>query len=180
MMEEQVILVDKNDRPIGKIGKLEAHQKGLLHRAISVFIFNSKGEMLLQKRALHKYHTPGLWSNTACSHPRNNEIVKLAAERRLKEEMGINCDLFFSFNFLYKANFNNGLIENELDHVYIGFSDEKPKPNPSEVSDYKYINSEALIADIKTMPDAYTPWFKICVERVIEKKSFVQKEILIA
>jgi len=180
MMEEQVILVDKNDKPIGKMGKLEAHQKGLLHRAISVFIFNSKGEMLLQKRALHKYHTPGLWSNTACSHPRSNEIVKRAAERRLKEEMGINCDLFFSFNFLYKADFNNGLIENELDHVYIGFSDEKPKPNPSEVGDYKYIKPEALITEIKRMPDAYTPWFKICVERVIEKKSFVQKEILIA
>ena len=99
MMEEQVILVDKNDNPIGKIGKLEAHQKGLLHRAISVFVFNSKGEMLLQQRAFNKYHTPGLWSNTACSHPRGNEIVKRAAERRLKEEMGIECDVFYAFNF---------------------------------------------------------------------------------
>ena len=111
-MEEQVILVDKNDNSIGKIGKLEAHQKGLLHRAISVFVFNSKGEMLLQKRASHKYHTPALWSNTACSHPRINEIVKRAAERRLKEEMGIECDVFYAFNFLYRASFDNGLIEN--------------------------------------------------------------------
>jgi isopentenyl-diphosphate Delta-isomerase len=179
-MEEQVILVDKNDTPIGKMGKLEAHKKGLLHRAISIFIFNSKGEMLIQKRALHKYHTPGLWSNTACSHPRNNEIVKRAAERRLKEEMGVTCDLFFSFSFLYKAKFDSGLIENELDHVYIGFSDDKPKANPSEVCDYRYLSEDKLRQEINTTPEAFTPWFKICVERVMERKSFVQKEILIA
>ena len=174
-MEEQVILVDKNDKPIGKIGKLEAHQKGLLHRAISVFIFNSKGEMLLQKRALHKYHTPGLWSNTACSHPRSNEIVKRAAERRLKEEMGIYCDLY-----LYKADFDNGLIENELDHVYIGFSDQTPKPNPLEVAEYRFINSSDLTEEIKENPHKFTPWFKICVERVLKNTSTVKKEVLIA
>ena len=180
MMEEQVILVDKNDNPIGKIGKLEAHQKGLLHRAISVFVFNSKGEMLLQQRASHKYHTPALWSNTACSHPRSNEIVKCAAERRLKEEMGIECDLFYAFNFLYRASFDNGLIENELDHVYIGFSDEKPKPNPSEVGDYRYINSNDLIQEINENPHTFTPWFKICVDRVLKIKLSVKKEVLIA
>ena len=180
MMEEQVILVDKNDKPIGKIGKLEAHQKGLLHRAISVFIFNSKGEMLLQKRALHKYHTPGLWSNSACSHPRNNEIIKLAAERRLKEELGINCDLYFAFSFLYKADFDNGLIENELDHVYIGFSDQTPKPNPLEVGDYRFINSSDLAEEIKEKPHNFTPWFKICVDKVLETKSSIKKEVLIA
>lgn len=179
-MEEQVILVDKNDTPIGKMGKLEVHQKGLLHRAISIFIFNSKGEMLIQKRALHKYHTPGLWSNTACSHPRNNEIVKRAAERRLKEEMGITCDLFFSFSFMYKAKFESGLIENELDHVYIGFSDEKPMANPTEVCDFRYISEKDLKREIKTNPNDFTPWFKICYERAIERKLFVQKEILIA
>lgn len=180
MMEEQVILVNKNDMPIGKIGKLEAHQKGLLHRAISIFIFNSEGEMLIQKRASHKYHTPSLWSNTACSHPRSNEMVKHAAERRLKEEMGISCDLYFSFSFLYKANFENGLIENELDHVYIGFSDEKPKPNPSEVGGYRYIKSSNLMKEIKEKPNTFTPWFKICVEKVLESKSTVKKEVLIA
>lgn len=179
-MEEQVILVDENDKNIGQMNKLEVHKKGLLHRAISIFIFNSKGEMLIQKRALHKYHTPGLWSNSACSHPRNNEIVKCAAERRLKEEMGITCDLFFSFSFLYKATFDNGLIENELDHVFIGFCDDKPIINQSEVCDYKYISTNNLRKEIITKPEAFTPWFKICLDRVLERKSFMQNKILIA
>lgn len=179
-MEEQVILVDKKDNVIGKAGKLEAHQKGLLHRALSVFIFNSKGEILLQQRAPHKYHTPFLWSNTACSHPRINELVKHAAERRLKEEMGIECDLNYAFNFLYNAKFDNHLIENELDHVFIGFCDEIPKPNPSEVKNYRYINSYDLMNEINENPNIFTPWFKICIDRVLKVKSIFEKEVLIA
>ena len=180
MMEEQVILVDKKDNVIGKAGKLEAHQKGLLHRALSVFIFNSKGEILLQQRAPHKYHTPFLWSNTACSHPRINELVKHAAERRLKEEMGIECNLYYAFNFLYNAKFDNDLIENELDHVFIGFCDEIPKPNPSEVKNYRYINSYDLMNEINENPNIFTPWFKICIDRVLKVKSNFEKEVLIA
>ena len=179
MMEEQVILVDKNDNNIGKIGKLEAHQKGLLHRAISIFIFNSKNQMLIQRRSVHKYHTPGLWSNAACSHPRNNETTTHAAERRLKEEMGIKCNLFYVFNFLYRAEFSSGLIENELDHVYIGFSDKKPKPNPLEVGNYRYVNSNHLLNEINENPHIFTPWFKICVNRVLKIKTTVNKEVLI-
>ena len=179
-MEEQVILVDKKDNVIGKAGKLEAHQKGLLHRALSVFIFNSKGEILLQQRAAHKYHTPNLWSNTACSHPRNNELLKHAAERRLKEEMGIECNLYYGFNFLYRTKFSNELIENELDHVFIGFSDEQPKPNPSEVKNYRYISSYDLMKEINENPKIFTPWFKICVDRVLKVKSIFENEVLIA
>ena len=179
-MEEQVILVDTKDNPIGKMNKLEAHQKGLLHRAISIFIFNSNGKMLIQKRALHKYHTPGLWSNSACSHPRTNELTKKAAERRLKEEMGLSCDLFFSFSFLYKASFDNGLIENELDHVYIGFSDNEPKLNPSEVCDYRYVYADDLLKEVKTSPEQFTPWFKICLGKVLESQYYLQKNALIA
>ena len=179
-MSEQVILVNQNDQAVNYMDKAEAHKKGALHRAISVFIFNEKGEMLIQRRALTKYHTPGIWSNTACSHPRSNEIVKRAAERRLKEEMGIYCDLYFAFSFLYKADFDNGLIENELDHVYIGFSDQTPKPNPLEVAEYRFINSSDLTEEIKENPHKFTPWFKICVERVLKNTSTVKKEVLIA
>tara|TARA_A100001035_G_scaffold28381_1_gene19064 strand:+ start:568 stop:1113 length:546 start_codon:yes stop_codon:yes gene_type:complete len=179
-MEEQVILVDKDDNAVGKIGKLEAHQKGLLHRALSIFIFNNKGDILLQQRASHKYHTPSLWSNTACSHPRKNELVILAAKRRLKEEMGLECDLYYAFNFIYRAKFDNKLIENELDHVFIGFSDEKPKPDPSEVKNYRYINSDDLKKEINEKPHIFTPWFKICIDKVLKVKSIVEKKFLIS
>ena len=136
-MKDQVILVNTEDNPIGYMEKIEAHQKGLLHRAISVFIFNQRKEMLIQRRALSKYHTPGIWSNTACSHPRKNETTMEAADRRLFEEMGLKTTLNYGFKFLYKAEFNNGLIEHELDHVYFGFSNIKPSLNNSEVCDYK-------------------------------------------
>ena len=118
-MKDQVILVNTEDNPIGYMEKIEAHQKGLLHRAISVFIFNERKEMLIQRRALSKYHTPGIWSNTACSHPRKNETTMEAADRRLFEEMGLKTTLNYGFKFLYKAEFNNGLIEHELDHVFL-------------------------------------------------------------
>lgn len=179
-MSTQVILVDKKDNPIGIMDKLEAHEKGLLHRALSVFIFNSEGKMLIQRRALTKYHTPGLWSNTACSHPMIGEETIDAARRRLKEEMGLTTNLTFSFSFLYEASFINGLTENELDHVYLGFSDDKPEFDSREVCDYKYMSAEDLEKDVNDFPEKYTPWFKICLKKVLESKYYFQKNALIA
>ncbi|MFC3563398.1 isopentenyl-diphosphate Delta-isomerase [Pedobacter jamesrossensis] len=167
-MIEEVILVDKNDRPTGQMEKMEAHEKGLLHRAFSVFIFNSKGELLLQQRAVNKYHSGGLWTNTCCSHPRFGEDNEGAAKRRLQEEMGMDCDLTYGFNFTYKAEFADGLIEHELDHVFFGTSDELPTINFNEVESYKYIDLKVLEEDIKTNPDLYTPWLKICLKSVLE------------
>lgn len=177
---EEVVLVDLKDHTIGYMEKQEAHIKGLLHRAFSVFIFNNKKELLLQKRAISKYHSGGLWTNTCCSHPRKNEIVINAAKRRLKEEMGLECDLYYAFNFIYRAKFDNKLIENELDHVFIGFSDEKPKPDPSEVKNYRYINSDDLKKEINEKPHIFTPWFKICIDKVLKVKSIFEKKFLIS
>jgi isopentenyl-diphosphate delta-isomerase len=159
----EVQLVDSSDQPTGAMEKLEAHKKGLLHRAISVLIFNSKGEMLLQRRALHKYHSPGLWTNTCCSHPYPNEDSKEAAERRLKEEMNIETSLNFVFKFTYNASFSNGLIENELDHVFIGYSDETPHLNTDEAVAFKWIDLIALRESIQNSPELYTVWFKIII-----------------
>jgi len=159
----EVQLVDSSDQPTGAMEKLEAHKKGLLHRAISVLIFNSKGEMLLQRRALHKYHSPGLWTNTCCSHPYPNEDSKEAAERRLKEEMNIETSLNFVFKFTYNTSFSNGLIENELDHVFIGYSDETPHLNTDEAVAFKWIDLIALRESIQNSPELYTVWFKIII-----------------
>lgn len=159
----EVQLVDSSDQPTGAMEKLEAHQKGLLHRAISVLIFNSKREMLLQRRALHKYHSPGLWTNTCCSHPYPDEDTKEAAERRLKEEMNIEASLKFTFKFIYNASFPNGLIENELDHVFIGHSDETPHLNTDEAVAFKWIDLIALKESIQNSPELYTVWFKIII-----------------
>lgn len=169
-MIEQVILVDNNDLPTGLMEKIEAHEKGLLHRAFSIFIFNSKNELLLQQRAISKYHSGGLWTNTCCSHPRWGEGNLEAAKRRLKEEMGMECELSYGFHFTYKAEFLDGLIEHELDHVFFGLSDELPKINKDEVESYKYLDLEALKSSIEKKPEFYTPWLKICLERVIEAK----------
>ncbi|MCZ4243920.1 isopentenyl-diphosphate Delta-isomerase [Pedobacter punctiformis] len=166
---EQVILVNEFDEPQGGMEKMEAHQKGLLHRAFSVFIFNSNNELLLQQRAKDKYHSAGLWTNTCCSHPRLGENNNDAASRRLQEEMGMNCKLTYAFNFIYKANLENGLIENELDHVFFGVSDEVPVINPNEVATYRYTDLETLKKDIHTQPDLYTPWLKICLKQVEEQ-----------
>lgn len=166
---EEVVLVDEQDNAIGTAEKLKAHQSGELHRAFSIFIFNSKGEMLLQRRAMDKYHSGGLWTNACCSHPRPNEVTIEAASRRLKEELNIVTDLSFLFSFQYKAGFENGLTEHELDHVFIGTSDEQPGLNPEEAMDYRYIATEELINDVRIHPDNYTFWFKEVVERVIEK-----------
>lgn len=163
---ENVILVDDNDVMKGVMEKMQAHITGSLHRAVSVFVFNSKGEFLLQQRALEKYHSAGKWSNTCCSHPRPDELSIDAANRRLREEMGIDCALKEWFNFTYRAEFDNGLVENEFDHVYIGKSDELPRPDPQEVASFKYLSAENLKADISKNPELYTPWFRLCLERI--------------
>lgn len=170
-MEEQVVLVDHQDNPLGIIDKMEAHTLGLLHRAFSVFIFNSKGELLLQQRAIDKYHSGGKWTNTCCSHPKPFEETELAAHRRLKEEMGMECALEYGFNFTYKAEFDNSLIEHEFDHVYFGKSDHLPLVNTDEVASFKYMNLEDLAADLNEHPDLYTPWLRICFDNILDFKN---------
>ena len=167
-MYEQVVLVNKKDEAIGLMDKLEAHKKGALHRAVSVFIFNSDNQLLIQRRSLEKYHTPGIWSNTACSHPRNNESTILCANRRLFEEMGIITKVRPIFTFLYKAELSSDLIEHELDHVFIGFTNKKPNPNPEEVCDWKYIDETSLEKLFHDIPGAFSPWFKMCCARAFE------------
>ena len=171
---EKVVLVDEKDNELGLMEKMEAHQKGLLHRAFSVFIFNSRAELLLQKRATSKYHSGGLWTNTCCSHPRKDETALDAAKRRLQEEMGMNCDLEKAFHFIYKSALDNELTEHELDHVFIGFTDEKPILNPEEAEDFKYISLEALNKEIKSSPDNYTIWLKTCLPQV---EQFLQNNV---
>ncbi len=168
---EYVVLVDEQDIETGVMEKIQAHHEGRLHRAVSVFIFNSKNELLLQQRAATKYHSPGLWTNTCCSHPRPGETAGKAAIRRLHEEMGLNGNLTETFTFVYKAQFDNGLTEHEFDHVFIGVTDDLPAPNNSEVADWKYMNIARLEADIKKRPEQYTEWFKICM-RDYSKKIF--------
>lgn len=165
-LNEQVVLVDRDDNGIGLMEKLEAHKKGLLHRAFSVLLFNDKKELLLQQRAFDKYHCGGLWTNTCCSHPRPEEDVEDAALRRLKEEMGIECALQKSFDFIYRAEFDNGLTEHEYDHVFFGVFSDEPVINIAEVADWKYLSPEALKKDIANNPDHYTPWFKIIIAKM--------------
>ena len=167
-MTEKVILVDKNDKEVGSMEKQEAHTKGLLHRAFSVFIFNDKNELLLQRRALKKYHSGGLWTNTCCSHPRQNETTLDAANRRLVEEMGMRCIIKKQFDFIYKAKLANNLYEHEFDHVFFGFSNEQPQINTDEVEEYTYKTLEDIGNEIKTNPEKYTEWFKICFKEVIK------------
>ena len=168
-MKEQVVLVNKKDEAIGLMDKLEAHKKGVLHRAVSVFIFNSNNQLLIQRRSLNKYHTPGIWSNTACSHPRNNESTILCANRRLFEEMGVVTRIRPIFSFLYKARLSIDLIEHELDHVFIGFTNKKPTPNPKEVCDWKYVDETSLRKLLNDNQETFSPWFKICYQRAFEK-----------
>ena len=176
-MNEFLILVDDHDKPWGKLEKDQVHQLGLLHRAFSVFIFNSKGELLLQKRADEKYHSGGLWTNTCCSHPRFGEDLKDAVSRRMEEEMGLICETEFIFSFIYKTEFDNGLTEHEFDHVYYGTSDELPQPNAMEVSQWKYIDLPSLEKDLALVPEKYTAWLKICLPRIIEHFSSSTKKV---
>tara|TARA_B100000242_G_C43015124_1_gene472036 strand:- start:673 stop:1197 length:525 start_codon:yes stop_codon:yes gene_type:complete len=166
MSEEKVVLVDKEDFQLGLMPKLEAHRKGVLHRAFSVFVFNSSKLLLMQKRSSLKYHSPGLWTNTCCSHQRDGESTVDAAKRRLNEEMGLNVDLKETFSFIYKANLENGLIEHEFDHVLVGFTDFNPNINTNEVEDWKWIDLSFLELDLDKNPNIYTEWFKIIFKRV--------------
>lgn len=161
MKEEQVILVNSNDEPIGVMNKLEAHEKAVLHRAFSVFILNDRNEVMLQQRARHKYHSPLLWTNTCCSHQREGETNTEAGKRRLFEEMGFRTELKELFHFIYKAPFDNGLTEHELDHVMIGHYNENPVINAEEVESWKWMKIEDIKNDMLENPDAYTVWFKI-------------------
>ena len=163
---EYVVLVNDNDMPLGTMEKMEAHERGKLHRAFSVFIFNKKGEMMLQRRALEKYHSPGLWTNTVCSHPHPGENILDAAHRRMMEEMGFDCELKEIFSFKYKANVGGGLTEHEFDHVFIGTTDKKPNPNPEEVSEWKYMSMNDVMEDIRNNPQNYTEWFKIAIKEL--------------
>ena len=160
-MKEQVILVDQQDNPIGLMEKIEAHEKALLHRAFSVFVFNDKNELMLQQRAAEKYHSPLLWTNTCCSHQRDGESNIEAGKRRLQEEMGFSCELEEVFSFIYKAPFDNGLTEHEYDHVMIGRFNDEPIVNPEEVASYKWMPLEEVKNDIENHPEEYTAWFKI-------------------
>lgn len=165
MIEEQVILVNENDQKIGLMSKMEAHEKALLHRAFSVFVFNDKNELMLQQRALHKYHSPGLWTNTCCSHQRDGETNIQAGKRRLQEEMGFVTDLKETISFIYKAPFDNGLTEHEYDHVMIGKYNESPYINVDEVAAWKWMTLDAVKEDMKINPELYTAWFKIIFDK---------------
>ena len=168
MQEEKVVLVDKNDNKLGLMPKMEAHLKGELHRAFSVIIFNTQGKILLQKRASTKYHTPNLWSNTCCSHQRDNEDNISAGKRRLSEEMGFITDLFNFDSFIYRVEFSNGLIEHENDHIMIGVFDGVPKPNLNEVDEWKWIDIDILANDMEINPENYTAWFIIIMNKYFE------------
>lgn len=160
---EHVILVDEYDNELGTMEKMEAHQKGVLHRAFSILVFNSKGEMLIQKRADQKYHSAGLWTNTCCSHPRPSESVHDAAQRRLKEEMGIVAPVEFAYSFIYKAVLDHSLIEHELDHVYTALCDDQPVINTTEVTDWRFVELNALHLEILEHPERFTIWFKLII-----------------
>lgn len=165
-MEEQVILVNEKDEILGYADKLEAHRKGWLHRAFSIFVFNGAGELLLQQRALEKYHSGGLWTNTCCSHPRAHETLEEAAHRRLAEEMGFDCALNRTYSFIYRSALDKGLTEHEYDHVFFGQYDGALQPDPHEVAQYRFDPLESIEKDIQASPEAYTAWFKITFDQM--------------
>lgn len=165
MEEEKVILVNRNDEQVGLMPKMEAHEKGLLHRAFSVFIFNDKNELMLQQRAFSKYHSPGLWTNTCCSHQREGEDNISAGKRRLQEEMGFSTELRDTISFVYKAPFDNGLTEHEFDHILVGKYNDDPTLNPQEAADFKWLSLEQVRKDMENNPHIYTEWFKIIFDK---------------
>lgn len=165
---EQVILVDLDDCEIGVMEKMEAHKQAVLHRAFSVFLFNPQGKMLLQQRALTKYHSAGLWTNTCCSHPRPGETLDDAVTRRLMEEMGITAKVSKAFDFIYQAELPDHLNEHEFDHVFIGNYDDEVRPNHLEVANFVYQSIEEVAANLQSHPEKYTVWFKIAFPKVVE------------
>lgn len=167
-MDNEVILVNESDEPLGTIEKIEAHRQAQLHRAFSVFIFNIRGEMLLQQRAMDKYHSPGLWTNACCSHPKPGEDTRLAAIKRLEEEMGVVTDLTKIFDFIYKVDFDNGLSEHEFDHVYVGFYDGPIDRNKKEVNDYCFRSLEEIELSLSKEPEKFTYWFQVAFSKVKE------------
>jgi isopentenyl-diphosphate delta-isomerase len=169
MAEDLIVLVNENDEQIGSIGKLEAHQKGLLHRAFSIIVWNDQHEILIHQRAIGKYHSEGLWTNTCCSHPKVGETILEAAHRRLQEEMGFDCELQQKFHFIYLVELENQLIENELDHVLIGTFNQNPSPNPEEIKDYRWISLEKLKNEIAEKPAQFTFWFKEIIRNYEDK-----------
>ena len=171
-MEEFVVLVNENDEQLGLMEKQQAHVAGLLHRAFSVFVFNSKGELLLQQRAEEKYHSPLLWTNTCCSHPRDGETYEQAAHRRLVEEMGFDCELEEKFHFIYKAKLGEKLFEHELDYVFTGFYEGEIKINKDEVQDFQWISMDELMADMNSNPEKYTIWFRIIFDEYLAKLEY--------
>ena len=169
MVTESLILVDKDDNPLGAMEKLEIHRKGLLHRAFSVFIFRSSGELLLQRRSEGKYHSAGFWSNTCDGHPLYQESTEAAASRRLKEEMGIECHLEKVCVFVYRVELGNGLVEHEVDHVFVGYSDVNPVPDLSELSAFKWMKVDLLYEEMRKNPDGFTYWFAPALKRLIAR-----------
>jgi len=167
MERNKVVIVDEQDHALGEMDKLEAHQKGVLHRAFSIFIFNSDGQMLIHQRAIDKYHGGGLWTNACCSHPQLNENIQESAAQRLGYEMGLQCDLEKIFSFTYNTPVENDLIEHEYDHVFVGYTDRQPLPNPLEVQHYQWIDRSDLLAKIANQPNAFTSWFKMALPRII-------------
>lgn len=165
---EKVVLVDRNDTPLGEMEKMEAHRKALLHRAFSIFVFNDKNELMLQQRAESKYHSPGLWTNTCCSHPRPGESLQDAGHRRLVEEMGFDCRLEKIFDFIYEAELDKGLTEHEFDHVLFGRYNQNPVINPDEVATFKWMTMDDIARDMEVSPEKYTVWFRIAFDRVFE------------
>lgn len=167
-MKEFVILVDEQDNEIGTMEKMEAHLKGALHRAFSIFIFNDNKEMLIHQRAFSKYHSGGLWSNACCSHPRPGESLEEATQRRLVEEMGFDCELEEKFAFRYRAELDKDLIENEYDHVFFGTYNKDPQPDSEEVADFKWVAMDILLKDIKENREKYSYWFIVAMEKIEE------------
>jgi len=174
-MAEYILIVDEQDRETGYMEKMEVHKKGVLHRAFSVMIFNNQGELLLQKRAKNKYHSPGLWTNSCCSHQREGETLNEAVSRRVKEELGISCECKEVFKFKYKAEFDNGLIEHEIDHVFIGNYNGNVFPNQDEVEDVCWVSLDKLNREINENPECFTYWFKILMMQ--EKMQLIGRQI---
>ncbi len=166
LLAERVVLVDADDREVGVASKLDAHRDGQLHRAFSVLVFDSSGELLLQRRAAVKYHSAGLWSNTCCGHPRPGEDLREAAQRRLREELGLDIELQRDFSFIYRAALQGGMHEHEMDHVFVGSSDGVPVPDPGEVSEWRRVSPRTLLGEMSDNPAAFTVWFHILMHHM--------------